>query len=58
MNLWTHIPIYAPGTDISFGCGIPNWGAATNRNFELEKRRKWPIIDYLFSSDVNLENQS
>lgn len=48
MNLWAHIPMYAPGKDISFGCGNPNWGAATDCNFELEKRPKWPIIDYLF----------
>lgn len=40
--LLVHIPMYAPGKKISFGCGNPNWGAATDRNFELEKRPKWP----------------
>lgn len=40
--LLVHIPLYAPGKSISFGCGNPNWGAATDRNFKLERRPKWP----------------
>lgn len=40
--LLVHIPMYAPGKKILFGCGNPNWGAATDRNFELERRPKWP----------------
>lgn len=40
--LLVHIPMYAPGKKISFGCGNPNWGAATDRSFELERRPKWP----------------
>ena len=40
--LLVHIPMYAPGKNISFGCANPNWGAATDRNFELERRPKWP----------------
>jgi len=24
--LLVHIPLYAPGKSISFGCGNPNWG--------------------------------
>jgi DNA repair exonuclease SbcCD nuclease subunit len=40
--LLVHIPMYAPGKKISFGCGNPFWGATTDRNFELEKRPKWP----------------
>lgn len=40
--LLVHIPMYAPGKRISFGCGNPNWGAETDRNFELERRPKWP----------------
>ena len=40
--LLIHIPMYAPGKKISFGCGNPFWGAATDRNFELERRPKWP----------------
>ena len=40
--LLVHIPMYAPGKNISFGCGNPYWGAASDRNFELERRPKWP----------------
>ncbi|WP_242094367.1 metallophosphoesterase family protein [Aestuariivivens sediminicola] len=40
--LLVHIPMYAPGKHVSFGCGNPNWGAFTDRNFELERRPKWP----------------
>lgn len=40
--LLVHIPMYAPGRNISFGCGNPNWGAATDRNYKLERRPKWP----------------
>ena len=40
--LLVHIPMYAPGKKISFGCGNPNWGAATDHGFELERRPKWP----------------
>jgi DNA repair exonuclease SbcCD nuclease subunit len=40
--LLVHIPMYAPGKKIGFGCGNPNWGAATDLNFELERRPKWP----------------
>ena len=40
--LLIHIPMYAPGKKISFGCGNPFWGAKTDRNYELERRPKWP----------------
>jgi len=40
--LLVHIPMYAPGKKISFGCGNPNWGAATDRNFTIERRPRWP----------------
>ena len=40
--LLVHIPMYAPGKQIYFGCGNPNWGAATDKNFEIERRPKWP----------------
>ena len=41
--LLVHIPLYVPGKGISFGCGNPNWGAATDRNFSIERRPKWPV---------------
>ncbi|PHQ61547.1 MAG: metallophosphoesterase [Maribacter sp.] len=40
--LLVHIPMYAPGKKISFGCGNPNWGAATDRGYKIERRPKWP----------------
>jgi len=40
--LLVHIPMYAPGKNIYFGCGNPNWGAATDHGFEIERRPKWP----------------
>jgi hypothetical protein len=40
--LLVHIPMYAPGKGISYGCGNPQWGAATDRNYELERRPRWP----------------
>ncbi|MBF11647.1 MAG: metallophosphoesterase [Flavobacteriaceae bacterium] len=40
--LLVHIPLYAPGKKISFGCGNPFWGASTDLNFKLERRPKWP----------------
>ena len=40
--LLVHIPMYAHGKSKSFGCGNPNWGAATDTNFKLERRPKWP----------------
>lgn len=41
MVLLVHIPLYAPGRSMGFGCGHPDWGAATDRNYELERRPKW-----------------
>lgn len=40
--LLVHIPMYAPGKSIGFGCGNPDWGASSDRNHELEGRLKWP----------------
>lgn len=40
--LLVHIPLYAPGKNIYFGCGNPNWGAATDGGFKIERRPKWP----------------
>ncbi|MDA3925741.1 MAG: hypothetical protein PF904_13665 [Kiritimatiellae bacterium] len=35
--LMMHIPMYAPGRPIGFGCGHPEWGAKTDRNWELQE---------------------
>lgn len=40
--LLVHIPLYAPGRSIGFGCGHPEWGANSDRNYELERRPQWP----------------
>lgn len=40
--LMVHIPLYAPGRSVGFGCGHPDWGAATDRNYTLERRERWP----------------
>ena len=40
--LLVHIPMYAPGKSIGFGCGNPDWGASSDQNHELEGRLKWP----------------
>ena len=39
--LCVHIPLYAPGRSVGFGCGHPDWGAAADRNFEIERRPRW-----------------
>lgn len=40
--LVAHIPLYAPGRPISYGCGHPQWGAAADTGYELERRQQWP----------------
>lgn len=42
MVLMVHIPLYMPGRSVGFGCGHPKWGAASDRNHQLERRPKWP----------------
>ncbi|GLR19543.1 metallophosphoesterase family protein [Portibacter lacus] len=37
-----HIPMYAPGKRMLFGCGNPNWGAENDTNYKIERRPKWP----------------
>ena len=40
--LMLHIPLYAPGRPVSFGCGHPDWGAKSDGNYLLERRQRWP----------------
>ena len=42
LALVMHIPLYAPGRDVGFGCGHPSWGAASDRHWEVERRPRWP----------------
>lgn len=40
--LVVHIPLYAPGRSVGYGCGHPQWNASTDRNHQLERRPQWP----------------
>ncbi|MEX0884063.1 MAG: metallophosphoesterase, partial [Cyclobacteriaceae bacterium] len=42
MVLMMHIPLYAPGRSLGYGCGHPDYKAANDRNYELERRQRWP----------------
>ncbi len=44
--LMVHIPLYAPGRPVGFGCGHPQWGADTDRNYKIERRPKWPAAGH------------
>nr|MBI1230287.1 metallophosphoesterase [Cytophagales bacterium] len=37
-----HIPMYAPGRSVGYGCGHPDWGWDVDRNYDLEGRVRWP----------------
>lgn len=48
-----HIPLYAPSRSVSFGIGHPDWSAATDKNYKIERREQWPEeghteVDYEF----------
>lgn len=42
LALFMHIPLYAPGRGIGFGCGHPDWNASRDKNWQIERRMKWP----------------
>lgn len=51
--LMHHIPLYAPSRSVSFGIGHPEWSAATDKNYKIERREQWPAeghteVDYEF----------
>lgn len=39
--LFQHIPFYAKGRSVGFGCGHPEWGAASDKNYKIERRERW-----------------
>ncbi|NJC24453.1 putative phosphodiesterase [Arthrobacter pigmenti] len=39
--LFIHIPLFAPGRSVKFGCGHPEWGTSTDTLFTVEQRRPW-----------------
>ncbi len=40
--LLMHIPLYMPGRPMGFGCANPNWGEKSDKNYQIERREKWP----------------
>ncbi len=42
MILLIHIPLYMPGRTMGFGCANPDWGAKTDKNYQIERRERWP----------------
>ncbi|MCR4921057.1 MAG: metallophosphoesterase [Bacteroidaceae bacterium] len=40
--LMCHVPFYAPGFGPSYGVGHPDWNAANDRNYKVERRPQWP----------------
>lgn len=40
--LMAHIPFYAPGRSMGYGCGHPQWNAENDKSFSLERRPRWP----------------
>ncbi|PWJ53908.1 calcineurin-like phosphoesterase family protein [Dyadobacter jejuensis] len=40
--LFVHIPLYAPGRSMGFGCGNPQWGWEADHGYEVERRHRWP----------------
>ncbi len=50
--LMMHIPLYAQGRDVGFGCGHPEWGAKTDPSYKIERRPCWPEEGH---SEVTME---
>lgn len=40
--LLMHIPLYAQGREVDFGCGHPGWGAKSDKYWQIERRPQWP----------------
>ena len=40
--MMSHIPFYAPGFSVGWGCGHPDWNAKTDGNYIIERRPRWP----------------
>ena len=55
MILCVHIPLHAPGRSVGFGCGHPEWGAATDKNHRIERRPIWPERHSAVTMDFHRE---
>ena len=42
MLLCCHIPLWVPGRSVGWGVGHPDWNAAHDRNWQIERRPRWP----------------
>ena len=40
--LCCHIPLWVPGRSVGWGVGHPDWNAAHDRNWQIERRPRWP----------------
>ena len=40
--LCCHIPIWVPGRNLGWAVGHPDWNAAHDRNWQIERRLRWP----------------
>lgn len=40
--LFMHIPLYAYGRGVGYGVGHPDWNAAHDKNYQIERRERWP----------------
>ena len=55
--MFHHIPFYAPGRSTGYGIGHPEWGAASDNGYKIERRERWPEgghteVDYQFYDAV------
>ncbi len=50
--LMMHIPLYAQGRAVGFGCGHPEWSARTDPHYKIERRPQWPEEGH---SEVTME---
>lgn len=44
--MMSHIPFYAPGFSVGYGCGHPDWNAEHDNSYELERRPRWPVAGH------------
>ena len=40
--LGCHIPLWMPGRSVGWGVGHPDWNAAHDKNWQIERRLRWP----------------
>lgn len=52
--LFVHIPLYMPNLKTG-SCGHPEWGAAVDKGFEIERRERWPASGNKSSTEAFLK---